>query len=799
MTPEEQRLNYFLKDFRILTTSEEGIDVATDKLYKIITLSLEQKRKTPKLYYSRGLIPYLSPLDDSNQYIAGSTLTSKGLTHEHEKFLSAVTLMADFGMSMFFDMNEVTDNGFKTVGSSYGAFKVLGDQSSLLVEYPYFYSLTGGNIPQIVSSFTGVTEKGSSAGTYTLVNFGGIKTPFQLMYSAASIGLTNSNGLPTGTGGNPLYFGLTEWTGITQAFRSMYHTPSLHTGLRRAINLFADRGVTFEGIIANFNPYYQFIKTADDAFMDTQIAMFQSYVGSTQNPGWIAELVRFNGSTVGNNKTGYQLAGNFNDRFFDEIQRYPLRYKFTRNDYDIGHYGIPFTTEILGWSALIPTPGVAIDATGPYASLGSDFYLNRVSGLTLYPPPAGYTYGGSSGWNSYKKARAENSSYYKDYFMLGGSLAAASVTYAASNIVPANILSYLTDTGAGVNVAGKTMNFLESYYYDIYSETLSYGGYRHMNFYPMHFVPRFNPFVPMPYVGSNIGNNTATRTCTIHQNLGGSTAERLFNLKNSISDSIHAALKAWKLLLDSYGKYDYRIMPAIRGRNEDHDLTRGGSVPYTPSDFVEYLVAPLFTGDVPANGFIMFDDVNERLLNDFYYGNIARGANEYTKVLTNKGVSGSDVPTSFIRGLETYFFDIDRMQSFMRFPSYFVDLGMTASAENYSEYRLNLNSGRFSDYRIFESNTSPLGGNRKIPYGFSGEFRWYEVPLNRNSILFTDSSLLMRWGSTANNNISVAYEILRDAYFKLTEEQIKATIAYFDANDITTFVEYRSTDKQIGR
>ena len=799
MTPEEQRLNYFLKDFRVLTTAEEGIDLATDKLYKIITLSLEQKRKTPKLYYSRGLIPYLSPLDDSNQYISGLTLTGKGLTYEHVKFLSGITLMETFGMNMFFDMNEVVDNGFKTVSSSYGAFKVLGEQSSLLVEYPYFYSLTGGNVPYVVSSFTGVTEKGSSAGTYTLVNFGGTKTPFQLMYSAASIGLTNSNGLPTGTGGNPLYFGLTEWTGITQAFRSMYHTPSLHIGLRRAINLFADRGITFEGIVANFNPHYQFIKYADDAFMDTQTAMFQTYVGSTQNPGWIAELIRFNGSTTGNNKTAYQLAGNFNDRFFDEIQKYPLRYKFTRNDYDIGHYGIPFTTEILGWSALIPTPGVAIDATGPFASLGSNFYLNRVSGLTLFPPPAGYTYSGSSGWNTYKKARAEDSSYYKDYFMLGGSLAAASVTYAASNIVPANILSYLTDTGAGVNVAGKTMNFLESYYYDIYAETLSYGGYRHMNFYPMYFVPKFNPYVPMPYIGSNTGNNTATRTCTIHQNLGGSTAERLFNLKNSISDSIHAALKAWKLLLDSYGKYEYRIMPAIRGRNEDHDLTRGGSVPYTPSDFVEYLVAPLFTGDVPANGFIMFDDVNERLLNDFYYGNISRGASEYTKVLTNKGVSGSDVPTSFIRGLETYFFDIDKIQSFMRFGSYFVDLGMTASAENYNEYRLNLNSGRFSDYRIFESNTSPFGGNTKIPYGFTGEFRWYEVPINRKSILFTDTDLSMRWISSTNNNISVAYEILRDAYFRLTEEQIKATLAYFDANDITTFVEYRSTDKQIGR
>jgi hypothetical protein len=262
--------------------------------------------------------------------------------------------------------------------------------------------------------------------------------------------------------------------------------------------------------------------------------------------------------------------------------------------------------------------------------------------------------------------------------------------------------------------------------------------------------------------------------------------------------SINAAMRAWKLLLDGVGKFNHRIIPVLQGRNEDYDLTRGGCVPYSPADFVEYLMAPLFTGDVPANGFIMNDDTHEKLLNGFYYGNIARGSGEYTKVVTNKGVSGSDPTTSFIRGLETYFFDLEKLQDSMSFRSYLADLGITASID-LAEYMSNFNSGRFSDLRVFETNTGTTGGNSYIPYGNFGPFQWNLVPIRQSSILYTNDSLRDRWGSTANAGITTAYTILRDAYFELTKQQLQAAFDYFENDDITTFTEYRSTDKQIGR
>jgi hypothetical protein len=206
----------------------------------------------------------------------------------------------------------------------------------------------------------------------------------------------------------------------------------------------------------------------------------------------------------------------------------------------------------------------------------------------------------------------------------------------------------------------------------------------------------------------------------------------------------------------------------------------------------------LFTGDVPANGFIMNDDTHEKLLNGFYYGNIARGSGEYTKVVTNKGVSGSDPTTSFIRGLETYFFDLEKLQDSMSFRSYLADLGITASID-LAEYMSNFNSGRFSDLRVFETNTGTTGGNSYIPYGNFGPFQWNLVPIRQSSILYTNDSLRDRWGSTANAGITTAYTILRDAYFELTKQQLQAAFDYFENDDIATFTEYRSTDKQIGR
>ena len=266
-----------------------------------------------------------------------------------------------------------------------------------------------------------------------------------------------------------------------------------------------------------------------------------------------------------------------------------------------------------------------------------------------------------------------------------------------------------------------------------------------------------------------------------------------------MKETIHSSLKMWKLLLDERGKFNYRIMPVLSGRSEDYDLTRGGSVPYRPEDFVEYLIAPLFSGDVPANGFAMKNDVDNLLYQGFYLGNIARGSNEYTRVVTNRGISGSDSTTAFIRGLETYFFNLQQLQFQLSFAEQLFDFGLTAAEAEYSNYQTIFNSGRFSDYRVFETNTGLTGGNTKIPYGFNGEFRWYQVPLNQNSIMYTNEELRYRWGSPTNNNINVAYSILRDAYFELTKEQLAYVADYFADNKITTLVEYRSTDQFVGR
>jgi hypothetical protein len=344
------------------------------------------------------------------------------------------------------------------------------------------------------------------------------------------------------------------------------------------------------------------------------------------------------------------------------------------------------------------------------------------------------------------------------------------------------------------------MNFLESYYDDLYAETFKYGAYAYANIFPMNFIPRYNPLFPVQSGGTYSANNYASRReCTIHRDFGNDATERLYNLKQSMTASVQTAAKTWKLLLDRYGKYNYRIMPVLQGRNEDYDLTRGGSVPYTPDDFVEYLMTPLFTGDVPCNGFIYKDDVNERLINDFYYGNIARGSDEYTKVITNGGISGSDKATSFIRGLETYFFDLQQLQDSLSFSGQMVEFGLSDASSDFTAYKNNLNSGRFSDYRVFETNTGVTGGNTKIPYGNFGNFKWYLVPVRQGSILQTDDSLYSRWTSTANVGITSAYEILRDAYFALSKAQIAAAYDYFDEDEITTYVEYRIGDTQVGR
>lgn len=816
----ERNLNDFLTQYRIISVATESSDLTTANTIKKIRITVEQKEQTPSIFFSRSVIPYLAPTEDITLYVQGITGIGDGLTYEYARFTAGVTYLQSFGYKMIYDGDQLRDAEYAilTGTNSYGAFKPLQDNSNILLQYPQFYSITGANQPYGVTAFTNVTTKGASAGTYTMVNFGGVITPFQLMFSPATLGLTHTNNLPTGTLDSPLYFGLSASNGITQSVKSMYFTPDIFFSSRRNLAILLDRGITFSGILTSFEPHYQFIKYADNDYLDEEINIISLYEENSANPGWNSELIRSSGKTGSYiNLDGFNLAKNFNERFFSELKTYPRRYRTTATDLNSGQYNYPYTTSVFGWSPKIPTPGTAINATGPYANVGSSFYLNRIAGITFYPPPPTYNYlgpsgdtsfggsGGSSGWNTYHKSLTGESSFYNEYFMLGGSTTAASNTYAASRLIPANILKLFVDNRGPRSPLGATMNFLNSYYYDIYQEQIEYGGYKDMNLFAMEFTPQFNPYIPIQIKGSYQGtisrNHTSRRDCTIHQDFGGNTAERLYNLKESIKETVYSALKMWKLLLDERGKFNYRIMPVLSGRSEDHDLTRGGSVPYRPEDFVEYLIKPLFNSDVPANGLIMKTDIDSLLYHGFYLGNIGRGSAEYTKVVTNGGVSGSDPITSFIRGLETYFFNLQQLQSTMEFPETLgVDgFGLTAADSEHSNYLNRFKSGRFSDYRVFETNTGLTGGNTKIPYGFNGEFRWYLVPLNEDSILYKNISLRDRWQTTTNNNINVAYSILRDAYFELTKEQLASTIKYFKDNKITTLVEYRATDQFVGR
>ena len=814
----ERNLDGFLDQYRIITVATESADLTTANTIKKIRITVEQKEITPPIFFSRGVIPYLAPTEDITVFVQGITAADDGITHEYGRFTAGVTYMRSFGHKMVYDMDQLRSSEYAilTGTNSYGAFKPLQDNTNILLQYPQFYSITGANQPYGVTAFTGVTAKGASAGTYTLVNFGGIVTPFQLMFSPATLGLTHANNLPTGTLDSPLYFGLSASNGITQSVKSMYFTPDIFFSSRRNLAILLDRGITFSGILTSFEPHYQFIKYSDNDYADTGTNIISQYAGNSANPGWNVELIRSSGKTGSYiNLDGFNLVKNFNERFFSELKTYPKRYRTTATDLNAGQYNYPYTTSVFGWSAKIPTPGTATDATGPYASVGASFYLNRIAGITFYPPPSTYNYlgptgatsfggsGGSSGWNSYHKSLTGNSSFYPEYFMLGGSTNAASNTYEASKLIPANILKLFTDSRGPRGPLGTTMNFLDSYYYDIHQEQIEYGGYKDMNFFAMDFNPRFNPYIPIQTSGSYQGltsrNHTSRRDCTIHKDFGGNTAERLYNLKESMKATIHSSLKMWKLLLDERGKFNYRIMPVLSGRSEDYDLTRGGSVPYRPEDFVEYLVEPLFNGDVPANGLIMKNDVDHLLYQGFYLGNIARGSDEYTRVVTNGGVSGSDPVTSFIRGLETYFFNLQQLQFQMSFAEQLSDFGLTAADSEHSNYLNTFRSGRFSDYRVFETNTGLTGGNTKIPYGFNGEFLWYAVPLNEDSIMYKNEEFRNRWQTTSNNNINVAYSIMRDAYFELTKEQLAAAAEYFADNKITTLVEYRSTDQFVGR
>ena len=127
------------------------------------------------------------------------------------------------------------------------------------------------------------------------------------------------------------------------------------------------------------------------------------------------------------------------------------------------------------------------------------------------------------------------------------------------------------------------------------------------------------------------------------------------------------------------------------------------------------------------------------------------------------------------------------------------DLDLTAAETDHSNYFNTFRSGRFSDYRVYESNTGLSGGNTKIPYGFNGTFRWYLIPLNQESIMYKNTSLRDKWADPSNISIGSAYRILRDAYFELSKEQLAAATEYFEDNNITTLVEYRSTDQFVGR
>lgn len=816
-------LDSFLTTNRIITTVTESVDLTTANTIKKIVLTVNKKEITPEIFFSRSVIPYLAPTEDVNLFVSGITTSGNGLTYEYSRFFNAVSFLKNLGHQMIYDSDQLREAEFATIGYSpngtnmYGAFKTMYDNSNILARHPQFYSLTGSNQPYAVTAFTGVTQKGSSAGTYTMVNFGGVITPFQLMYHPSNIGLTNSNGLPSATLSSPLYFGLSANNfGVTQSIKSLYFTPDLHFSVRRNLSILTDKGITYSGLFSSFNPHYQLLKNADDVYIDTQSNFISGYVGNSANPGWSVELVRNSGKTGQYlNLDGFNLCDNFSNRFFEELRAYPAKYKMNPVDFNVGQYGYPYSTSVFGWSSTIPTPGTATDINGPFGSSGASHYLNRVAGLTLYPPPITYNYlgptgatsfggsGGSSGWNSYHKSLTANSNYYPEYFMLGGSTKAASNTYEASKLIPANILKLFIDTNGPKSLVGTTMNFLDSYYYDIFQEQVNYGGHRKMNMFAMDFTPRFNPYIPMQIKGSFSGTTTknypSRRDCTIHPDMGGNTAERLYNLKNSIRDSVHSAIKMWKLVLDSNGKFNYRIMPVVSGRSEDFDLTRGGSVPFTPEDFVEYIVKPMFDGPVKANGFIMNTDIDSLLLNGFYYGNIARGSNEYTKVVTNAGISGTDKTTAFIRGLETYFFDLEALQYIMTSDEYAEFFGMTAASTDFNSYLSIFNSGRFTDYRVYETNIGLTGGNTKIPYGFNGTFRWYQVPLNKKSIMYTDTTLRDRWTDSTNDNIRTSYSILRDAFFELTKQQLNKTNDYFNTNKITTLVDYNVNEVSVGR
>ena len=817
----ERNLDGFLNQYRIVTIATESADLTTANTIKKIRLMVEQREVTPEIFFSRSIIPYFAPTEDRNLFTDSLTGSNDGLTYEYVRFFAGLTYFQSLGHEVLYDADQLRQAEFCNIGqsTSYGAFKPLYDNTNVLLQYPQFYSITGANQPIGVTAFTGVTAKGSSAGTYTIVNFGGVLAPFQLLAHPSTIGLTHTNGLPIAEADSPLYFGLSANTGLTASMKSIYFTPDIHLSTRRNFAILSDRGLTFSGLVSSFEPYYSFIKYSDNAFMRGETGMISQYVGNSANPAWSVELVRSSGKT-GNyiNLDGFNLSKSFNERFFSEFKTYPRRYKAIPSvGANLGQYSYPYTTSVFGWVPSIPTPGTARDGTGPFASGGASYFLNRIAGTTFYPPPNTYNYlgpsgatafggsGGLSGWNTYFKSRIEDSSFYNEYFMLGGatSTTAASNTYQASRLLPANILKLFVDNSGPRGPLGITMNFLDSYYYDIYQEQLEYGGYKDMNFFVMEFVPRFNPFIPVQIKGSfadsSSRNHPSRRDCTIHQDMGGNSAERLFNLKESMKATIHSSLKMWKLLLDERGKSNYRIVPVVSGRNEDYDLTRGGSVPYKSADFVEYLVKPMFNGDVPANGFVLKNDVDQLLLNGFYLGNIGRGAAEYTKVVTNGGISGADPTTAFIRGLETYFFNLQQLQSIMTFPETLDDFGLTGAVSEHTNYFNTFRSGRFSDYRVYETNTGLTGGNTKIPYGFNGTFRWYLVPLKEESIMYKNASLRDRWVSSSNNNITAAYKIIRDAYFELSKEQLAAAIQYFEDNNITTLVEYRSTDQFVGR
>lgn len=812
----ETNLNGFLSNYKVITKITESVDIDTENVIEYVNITVQKKRLVPDMFISRGVIPYTAPTEDYNLYSLSLTGAGQGITYEYQKFYDAKKFLSDF-VYLAYDMDETRDAEHRTIGynaggsNMYGAFKVLYDNYNILQQYPTFYTITGGNLPYAIPSFSGVTEKGSSAGTYTLVNFANVITPVQLMADASTIGISSSNGLPTGTANSPLFFGLPQYTGTASAVKSIYFVPDMHFSLRRNINLYLGRGIQFDAIVSSFEPYYRFLKSADDEYLDSWNDLMNLYNGNTANPAWTAELLKFAGTTSGLfNNTGYRLVENFNNRFFREISTYPRKFKTTRDLYKIGQYGVPYSTSVLGWNADIPTPGVAIDATGPFASINDSLYLNRIAGLTLYPPPQTYNYlgptgatsfggsGGSSGWNSYHKSLTADAAFYPKYFMLGGSAAAASNTYQASKLIPANILKLFNDSGGPLGPTGAKMNFLDSYYYDLYQETLKYSGYFNMNFFPLEFTPRFNPLIP--FQKSTSVKPGSRRDCTIHSDFGGNSAERLYNLKESMKESVHSSLRMWKLMMDSRGKYNYKIMPVIKGRNEDLDLTRGGSVPYSAIDFVDYIVAPLFNGDVPANGFILKDDIDHLLYQGFYLGNIARGSAEYQKVVTNGGVSGTDEITAFIRGLETHFFNLELIQGNIRYPEGMFDMtGFTGADSYFTSYKNEFNSGRFSDYRVYETNTGTTGGNSVIPYGYNGTFAWNGIPLNPDSVLFNTPELYLRWISTSNNNIKTAYQILRDAYFELTKDQILSAVEYFQAEEIDTFRTYSITETSIGR